>query len=129
MPRPRVYADMVHLVPHALILLAIVAWLGGRLDETPFLVLFVLGHLVVPLWSAAVARRATRLRAIVIGPGTVIAVHAVALVITFLLALRDPPEGSWLTLYLVMLWAISLVAYTAYCAATFALVTRLSKRS
>ena len=82
----------------------------------------------VPLWSASIARRDARLRALLLGPGTTVAVHAVALVITLLLALGGQSEGSWLMLYLVMIWGVALAAYVVYCAITFTLITRFSRR-
>ena len=119
---------MRHLVPHALILFATAAWAGGHIAEPTYLTVFALGHLGAPIWSAAVARRATRVRAILVGPGSIIAVHAIALVITWLLAIGDNPEGSWITLMIVVYWSIALAAYVVYCAIAFALVTRFSPR-
>ena len=109
-------------------LLGLVALAAGTLPEIACLALVLGAHLLVPIWSAAIARRDTRMRAIVLGPGIVIGVHTVALVITLLAALGGAPEGGWITLMIVFQWALALVAYAAYCAIAFALVTRGRRR-
>jgi hypothetical protein len=113
-----------HVIPHALILLALVALAAGKLPENVCLGALLGAHLLVPIWSAAVATRDARVRAIVLGPGLVIGVHAVALVLTWLSTIGGVPEGDWLTLMMVVLWAIALAAYGVYCAIAFSLITR-----
>jgi hypothetical protein len=114
-----------HFVPHVLILLALVALAAGSLPENACLAALLGAHLLVPVWSATIARRDTGLRAFGFGPGTVIGVHAIALLITLLCALGGVPEGSWITLMLVMLWALALAAYALYCAIMFSIITRV----
>ena len=72
---------MRYLVPHALILVAFAAWAGGRLPETVCLIALVGGHLVIPVWAAAVAPRGVRARAILLGPGIAITIHAIAITV------------------------------------------------
>jgi hypothetical protein len=114
-----------HLVPHALIILAVVALAAGTLPENACLAVLLVAHLLVPVWSATIARRDTRVRAIVLGPGTVIGLHAIALLLTLLSTIGGVPEGDWLTLMMVMIWALVLAAYTLYCAITFSIITRV----
>jgi hypothetical protein len=58
-------------VPHALIGLALVALVAGTLPEQACLYLLLGAHLLVPIWSATLARRETRLRTMMLGPGIV----------------------------------------------------------
>lgn len=116
-----------HFVPHALIILAVVALAAGSLPEKVCLGLLLVAHLLVPIWSAIIARRDTRVRAVVLGPGTVIGFHTIALLITLLSTLGGVPEGNWITLMMVILWGLSLAAYTAYCAITFSIITRIRR--
>jgi hypothetical protein len=118
-----------YLIPHGLILLAMVALAGGHVSETWCLVMYVGGHLLVPVWSASIARRDTRTRAIVLGPVLVIAVHAIAIIWHCLVLIGSPWEGTWLAWYVVILWALALVAYAGYCALAFSLVTRARRRT
>lgn len=114
-----------HFVPHALIGLALVALAAGTLPEKTCLYLLLGAHLFVPIWSAAIARRETRLRAILLGPGMVIGGHAIGLLLAFLSTLGGVPEGTWITMMLVIIWALALAAYTGYCAITFSIITRV----
>ncbi|MGE3545874.1 MAG: hypothetical protein AB7L28_18215 [Kofleriaceae bacterium] len=65
------------------------------------------------------------MRAIVLGPGTVIGFHAIALLITLLSTIGGVPEGTWMTLMMIILWALALAAYTLYSAITFSIITRV----
>ncbi len=116
---------MKHFVPHALIVLGLVALAAGTLPENACLGILLVAHLLVPVWSATVARRDTRVRAIVLGPGTVIGFHAIALLLTLLSTIGGVPEGTWLTMMMVLFWALGLAAYTLYCAVTFSIITRV----
>jgi hypothetical protein len=113
-----------HFVPHALIGLALVALAADTLPEKVCLYLLVGAHLLVPIWSAAIARRETRLRDVVLGPGIVIGCHAIGLLLAFLSTIGGVPEGTWLTMMLVILWALALAAYTVYCVIAFSIVMR-----
>jgi hypothetical protein len=114
-----------HFVPHALIILVLVALAAGTLPETTCLGGLLGAHLLVPVWSASIARPDTRVRAIVLGPGTVIGFHVIALLITLLSTIGGVPEGTWITLMMVILWAFALAAYALYCAITFSIITRV----
>jgi hypothetical protein len=114
-----------HFVPHALIILALVALEAGTLPEMACLVMLLGAHLLVPVWSAAIARRDTRVRAIALGPGTVIGVHVIGLLITWLSTIGGVPECTWITMMMVILWALALAAYILYCMITFSIVTRV----
>lgn len=116
---------MKHFVPHALIILALVALVAETFPERACLGLLVVAHLLVPVWSAILARRDTRARAIALGPGMVIGVHAIALLITLVSTIGGVPEGTWITLMMVTLWALGLAAYSVYCAVTFSMITRV----
>jgi hypothetical protein len=118
-----------HFVPHALIGLALVTLAAGTLPEKACLYLLLGAHLLVPIWSATIARRVTRLRAMMLGPGTVIGCHAIGLLLAFLSTLGGVPEGTWITLMIVTLWALALAAYTAYCALAFSIITRVRGRN
>jgi hypothetical protein len=118
---------MKHFVPHALIILAVVALAAGTLPENACLGLLLVAHLLVPVWSAAIAQRDTRVRAIVLGPGIVIGFHVLALLITLLSTIGGVPEGDWITLMMVTLWGLVLAAYTLYCAITFSIITRVRR--
>jgi hypothetical protein len=102
-----------------------VALAAGTLPEKACLYLLLAAHLVVPIWSAAIARRETRLRAIMLGPGIVIGCHAIGLLLVLLSTIGGVPEGTWITLMIITLWALALAAYTAYCAITFSIITRV----
>ena len=118
-----------HFVPHALIGLALVALAAGTLPETACLYVLLGAHLLVPIWSATIARRDTRLRAMMLGPGTVIGCHAIGLLLALLSTIGGVPEGTWITMMLVVLWALALAAYTVYCVITFSLITRVRGRN
>jgi hypothetical protein len=113
-----------YLVPHALIVLAMAASFGGHLGETPYLILFFGGHLLVPIWAAAVAPRGARRRAILLGPVLVIGVHALVIVILWIPLLGGFPEDTWLTVMLLMMWSLAVVVYAVYCAIAFAITAR-----
>jgi apolipoprotein N-acyltransferase len=114
-----------HFVPHALILLALAAGAAGTLAEDVCLGVLFFAHLLAPIWSAYVARRETRVRAMLLGPGTLIGLHAIGVLLTFLSTIGGVPEGTWITLMIVILWAIGLAAYTLYCAVTFSVISRI----
>ena len=114
-----------HFVPHALIVLALVALETDALPENAGLGMLLGAHLLVPIWSAAIARRETWVRTIVLGPGTVIGIHAIGLLIMFLSTIGGVPEGTWLTMMVVFLWALALAAYILYCVIAFSIVTRV----
>ena len=118
-------SQVTHFVPHLLIILALVALAAGTLPENACLGVLLVAHLLVPVWSATIARRDTRVRAIVLGPGTVIGFHAIALLITLLSTIGGVPEDTWITLMMVILWALALAAYALYCAITFSIITRV----
>ncbi|MGN6110381.1 MAG: hypothetical protein ACTHU0_35080 [Kofleriaceae bacterium] len=118
---------MKHFAPHALILLVFAAWAGGVLPEKPYLILFLAGHLSVPIWSAILSRRHARKRALFLGPGSVIAAHAILIVIVFLVASGGHPEDSWLAMMVLAAWLLALAAYTGYCLVTFALIARFKR--
>lgn len=118
-----------HFVPHALIGLALVALAADTLPEQACLYLLLGAHLLVPIWSATIARRETRLRAVMLGPGLVIGCHAIGLLLVALSTIGGVPEGTWITWMIVMLWALALAAYIAYCAITFAIITRVRGRN
>jgi hypothetical protein len=113
-----------HFVPHALIGLALVALAADTLPEKACLYLLLGAHLLVPIWSAAIARREARLRAIMLGPGIVIGCHAIGLLLTFLSTIGGFPEDTWILLMLVGIWALALAAYTVYCVIAFSIITR-----
>ena len=116
-----------HFVPHALIGLALVALAAGTLPEKACLYVLLGAHLLVPIWSAAIARRETRLRAIMLGPGMVIGCHAIGLLLVLLSTIGGVPEGTWITMMIVVLWALALAAYTAYCAIAFSIITHVRR--
>jgi hypothetical protein len=62
-------------------------------------------------------------RAILLGPGTAIGFHAIALVIALLSTIGDVPEGTWITWMIAMLSALA--AYTLYSAIAFSILTRI----
>jgi hypothetical protein len=113
------------LVPHALIALALLAWAGGR--EVAFLVLFAGGHLLAPIWAASRAPRDRRWRAFLVGPGTIIGVHAIAIVAVWLILLGGIPEDTWIAMMMTMIWAAALLAYVVYCAVAFGIAARLRR--
>lgn len=114
---------MKQLVPHALIAIALLALYGGR-GEGACLLLFAGGHLLAPIWAARMAPRARRSRAFLVGPGTIIAVHALLIAIAWIVLLGGFPEDTWISLMLVMIWAAALAVYAVYCAIAFALASR-----
>lgn len=116
---------MKQFVPHALIGLALVALVAGTLPEQACLYLLLGAHLLVPIWSATLARRETRLRTMMLGPGIVIGCHGIALLLVLLSTIGGVPEGTWLTMMIVIFWALALAAYTIYCVITFSLITRI----
>lgn len=69
----------------------------------------------------------TRGRAVLLGPGTVVGVHAIALLLTLLSTIGGVPEGTWITLMMVSLWALALAAYAVYCAIAFSVITRVRR--
>jgi hypothetical protein len=111
------------LVPHALILFAIAAGIGG-VSEDACLLLFAGGHLLAPIWAARMAPRHGRTRAFLLGPGLIVAVHALVIVVWFLLLLGGFPEDTWISLMLLTMWAGALAGYLVYCAIAFGLATR-----
>jgi hypothetical protein len=115
------------LVPHAIIVLALLAWAGGHLSEGVFLMLFAGGHLLAPIWAGARVPRGRRGRAFLVGPGTIIAVHALAIVVIWLVLLGGIPEDTWISMMLVMIWAAALLAYGVYCAIAFGIARRLRR--
>jgi hypothetical protein len=118
--------DVKTLVPHALIVLAILVWAGGH-SEGAFLVLFAGGHLLAPIWAAAHASRDRRGHAFLVGPGTIIGVHAVAIVAVWLFLLGGIPEDTWIAMMMVMIWAAALLAYVVYCAIAFGITMRMRR--
>ena len=114
---------MKQLVPHALIAIALAALIGGR-GEGASLLLLAGGHLLAPIWAARMAPRGRGSRAFLVGPGSIIAVHALLIAIAWIALVGGFPEDTWLSLMLVMIWAGALVAYVVYCAIAFALASR-----
>ena len=113
---------MRNFAPHAFIVLAFLAWTGGHLSERAFLYAFVAGHLAAPLWSAWIAPRERRVRAALLGPGTLIALHAIGIVVAILGILGGIPEDTWIMWMLIIYWAGALGVYVLYCAIAFAAV-------
>ncbi len=111
-------------VPHAAIVLAILGLVSGALGEGIWLVLFAAGHLAVPIWAATVADRSTTARAILLGPALVIGVHVLIMLVAWLILIGGHPEGTWISLMLVMIWAVVVAIYTVYCTIAFSLVAR-----
>ena len=115
---------MRNLVPHAMIALALLVFAAGRVSEGPFWLLFVGGHLLAPIWAASNAPRARRPRAFLVGPGTIIGAHALAIVACWVALIGGVPEDTWIMLMMLTLWAGALVAYVIYCAIAFTIVAR-----
>jgi hypothetical protein len=111
------------IVPHALILFAIAAGIGG-VPEEACLVLFAGGHLLAPIWAARIAPRGRSTRAFVLGPGLIIAVHALIIAAWFVLLLGGFPEDTWIALMLLTFWAAALAGYIIYCAIAFGIAAR-----
>jgi hypothetical protein len=112
------------LVPHVLILLAIAAWANDRISESTYLVALAAGHLVIPLWAIWNTARADRWQAFLLGPGSAIAAHVIAIVVTVVGLIGGPPEGTWITWMLVTFWVAGLAAYVAYCSIVFGVAAR-----
>lgn len=118
---------MRYLTPHAIILLGILGLISGRWSEELSLVLIGLGHLLVPIWSAKLAEPKTQLRAVLIGPGLVIAAHLVGIVGSWLALIGGHPEDRWLSFMMLAVWTVAVIAYAVYCAIAFAIVTRVRR--
>lgn len=119
---------MKHFVPHALIAFALIAFAAETLPEHVSIATAIAGHLLAPIWSAALARPGARLRAALLGPGTIIGVHALALAVTVLYFIGDRPEDVWAVLMMCAWWAAGLAAYLVYCAIAFSLTARRRRR-
>jgi hypothetical protein len=114
-----------YLLPHALIVLGVLdLWFWGGLPDAVSLTLLLGGHLLVPIWAAAIAPREQRVRAALLGPIALIAVEALVIVLLWIVYLGGIPEDAWLNFYLLMIWAAALAIYTVYCAIVFPLVAR-----
>jgi hypothetical protein len=118
------FTAMRNLVPHAIIVLALLVLAGGRVGEGPFWLLFLGGHLLAPIWAAAIAPRARRPRAFLVGPGTIIAAHAIVILVCWLALLGGVPEDTWIMFMLLVYWAVALAVYAIYCAIAFTIVAR-----
>ncbi|MCE9578128.1 MAG: hypothetical protein K8W52_33690 [Deltaproteobacteria bacterium] len=112
------------LLPHALVVLAILAWANGRLSEPAYLTILAVGHLVIPLWAIWTTARAQRWRAFLLGPGTAIVAHGVAIALLAVSLVGGAPEGTWISWMIVMLWGAALAVYVAYCAIVFGIAAR-----
>lgn len=115
---------MRYLVPHAVIVLAML--LLGR-HEGVALVLFIGGHLAVPIWAASIGPRRDHTRALLLGPVLVIAVHVVLLVAMFIGLAGGFPEDTWLGQMLAMIWLAALAIYIVYSVIGFGIVARLRR--
>jgi hypothetical protein len=111
-------------MPLVVVLVAIAAWFGGRLGETPFLIILAGGHLAAPIWAAAIAPRDRRVRAALLGPGLVILLHAIAIALAWISLLGAPAEGAWISQMVLMLWTGGLAAYALYCVVAFGATAR-----
>ena len=114
---------MKQLVPHALIVLAILGIVGGR-SEDACLLLFAGAHLLAPFWAARGATLGHRTRAFVLGPGLIIAAHSLLIAALFVLMTLGNPEDTWLNVWLLMIWAAALAVYVIYCAIAFGIAAR-----
>jgi hypothetical protein len=112
---------MKHFVPHALIALAYLACANRVISEGTFIGVFVGAHLGAPVWSALISTPTARLTAFWRGPGTLIGIHALVLVLWLIAGVGDGPG----TAALWVSWAIGLAVYAVYCPYMFALVVYL----
>jgi hypothetical protein len=114
---------MKYLLPHAIIGLALLALYTGY-AESLCLIALALGHLLVPIWTAAVAPKGKTTTALLIGPILVVLVHALVIV-TIIFKLRNGiPEDTWIWTMIVMIWASGLAVYVAYCAISFGIIAQ-----
>ncbi|HTJ46085.1 MAG TPA: hypothetical protein VL463_28465 [Kofleriaceae bacterium] len=110
---------MRFLAPHVVIVVAATLWAHGVLPEGAFLAVFAGAHLWAPIRAARVARPGERTKAFLVGPGTIVGVHALLIVIIFVVILGAPPEDVWITQMLLVYWTIALAVYFVYCAIAF----------
>lgn len=110
---------MRNFAPHALIVLAFLAWGGGHLSQHAFGYAFVGGHLAAPLWSAWIAPEGRRVRAALLGPGSLIAIHVALLIVAILASIGGPVEDTWINWMLILYWAGALAVYVLYCVIAF----------
>ncbi len=120
---------MRNFAPLAVIVLAFLAWTGGHISERVFLYAFAGAHLAAPLWSAWHAPRGRRVRAALLGPGTLIALHAIGLVVAILASIGGPVEDTWINWMLILYWAGALAVYVIYCAIAFGAVASARRLS
>ncbi len=116
---------MRYLAPHAVILAALL--LLGRIPESVVLVLFVGGHLAVPVWTAWIAPHSERTRALLLGPVLVVAVHLLLIAATLIVLAGGFPEDTWLAYMMVMIWLAAVAIYGVYSIVAFGIVARLRR--
>ena len=109
---------MRYLAPHLVIVVAAWLWGHGVLSEGVFLAIVVFAHLWAPIRAA---RLGGGTRAFLLGPGTIIGVHAIVIVVGWIATIGAPPEDVWIQQMLLFYWTIALLVYVVYCAIAFLL--------
>ena len=113
---------MRHLAPHVAIVLGLLGLVAGA-PETVALGFLLGGHLVAPVWAAK-APREQRFRAVMLGPGLLVGVELVVLVVAWLLMIGGNPDGAWLWIYPLIIATAALAIYIVYCVIAYEIVVR-----
>jgi len=113
---------MRHLAPHIATVLGLLGLLGG-LPEPLALGLILGGHIVAPIWAAK-APREQRVRAVLLGPGLLIALESLVIVVAWLLLASGNPEDTWISFYLLIIATVAVALYGVYCLIAYEVVVR-----
>lgn len=113
---------MRYLAPHIAVVLGLLGLVAGA-PETVSRGFILGGHLVAPVWAAK-APREERLRAALLGPGLLVGVELVVLVVAWLLMIGGNPDGAWLWIYPLLIATAALAIYIVYCVIAYAIVVR-----
>ena len=116
---------MRYLAPHIATLLGLLGLIGG-LPEPLALGLILGGHLVAPVWAAKMPRE-QRVRAVLLGPGLLIALESVLLVVAWLVLAGGNPEDAWLSFYLLIIATVAVALYAVYCLIAYEIVVRRNR--